>query len=134
MDGKTSNLAWWGGECTASARGKSTAEWRVDLGTIVSIHHMLIQYSTDNTDWSKIRFLKSEKHKIILHMFLCFTKIVFVFRSVCNFQFCWSKTSLFRPLLGVFCFQTINWEFIKDRLPYTCTIFPFLSRQILYIA
>lgn len=53
VDRKTSNLAWWGGECTASARGKSTAEWRVDLGTIVSIHHMLIQYATDNKDWSK---------------------------------------------------------------------------------
>lgn len=56
VDGKRSNLTVFGGECTASAYGKLTAEWRVDLGTVLSIHHIFIQYATNNVEWGEIRF------------------------------------------------------------------------------
>lgn len=54
VDGQKSNLTVFGGECTASAYEKPTAEWRVDLGTVLSIHHILIQYATNDEVWGEI--------------------------------------------------------------------------------
>ena len=54
VDGKRSNLTWAGGECSASAIGESTAEWRVDLGNVLSIHHIFIQYATNGQEWGEI--------------------------------------------------------------------------------
>ncbi|XP_078329060.1 uncharacterized protein LOC144623938 [Crassostrea virginica] len=53
VDGKRSNLAWWEGQCTSSVFGHSIAEWRVDLGNYLSIHHIFIQYETNNQVWDK---------------------------------------------------------------------------------
>lgn len=47
VDGKYNNRVATGKQCTISADQKYTAEWRVDLGTLVSISYINIYYRTD---------------------------------------------------------------------------------------
>lgn len=48
VDGSYDNREAKGKQCTVSADGKLTAEWRVDLGNLVSISFITIYYRTDN--------------------------------------------------------------------------------------
>ncbi|XP_061170859.1 multiple epidermal growth factor-like domains protein 10 [Saccostrea echinata] len=48
VDGQYSDRSSGGNQCTISADGKQTAEWRVDLQRLVSIRHINIFYRTDN--------------------------------------------------------------------------------------
>lgn len=57
VDGRKTKLYFYGGEC-ANSDFKSTTEWRVDLKGILSIHHILIQFATDNKNWGTIYLLQ----------------------------------------------------------------------------
>lgn len=52
------------GQCTINADGYYTAEWRVDLGSVVRISHINIFYRTDNQSMAFVitcSFIKSIK-------------------------------------------------------------------------
>ena len=57
MDGQYTDLMYDGGQCAASDYGEQTAEWRVDLGGVRSIHHIVIQYIRDNEVWGTVCFV-----------------------------------------------------------------------------
>ena len=64
VDGRKSDLSELGGECTASSVRRTTAMWWVDLGTLQSIHHIILQYSTGNQVWGNFHPSVKRHHYI----------------------------------------------------------------------
>lgn len=56
VDGLKSDLSFSEGQCAESENGQ-TAKWGVDLGEILCVHHILIQYATRNRVWSTYLFV-----------------------------------------------------------------------------
>ena len=56
VDGQYTDLRGWAGSCAVSNGGHITAEWRVDLGGVKNIHHVFIQYATENRVWGNVSF------------------------------------------------------------------------------
>ena len=55
VDGQYTDLRWRGGQC-AMPYGGQTAEWRVDLGGVKNIHHVFVQYATNNDVWGTLSY------------------------------------------------------------------------------
>ncbi|XP_062620206.1 cell death abnormality protein 1-like isoform X2 [Saccostrea cucullata] len=51
VDGLKTDLGAWGGQCVISADKQRTAIWWLNLTSVVSIHHILIYYRTENEKW-----------------------------------------------------------------------------------
>lgn len=54
VDGLTSDISAFGGECVVSKDKHRTAIWWVNLTSIHSIHHITIFYRTDNTNYGML--------------------------------------------------------------------------------
>nr|XP_034319110.1 uncharacterized protein LOC105334073 isoform X2 [Crassostrea gigas] len=51
VDGMKSNLAYAGGQCTATLENKEIAMWRVDLERISQVERIVVYARTDNKKW-----------------------------------------------------------------------------------
>ena len=66
MDGQYTDLELGGGQCAYSYGVQTTAEWRVDLGAVRSIHHIVIQYATGNRVWGTVCFNVFKLHNLLI--------------------------------------------------------------------
>ena len=56
VDGQYTDLRWSAGQCAASGGGQNKAEWRVDLEGVKNIHHVFVQFATNNDPWGTLSY------------------------------------------------------------------------------
>nr|XP_022303537.1 multiple epidermal growth factor-like domains protein 10 [Crassostrea virginica] len=107
VDGLYTNLRLDGGQCAVSFWGQ-TAEWRVDLGEVRNIHHVLIQYMTNNDVW--------DENNYFIREFMGFSVYI-------------SNTTNKKD--GVLCFRDTNYTraTIPNPVNITC---PYHGRYVIY--
>lgn len=54
VDGMKSNLAYAGGQCTATLENKEIAMWKVDLERISQVERIVVYARTDNKKWGNL--------------------------------------------------------------------------------
>lgn len=59
VDGRKSDLRWYGGQCAVSAEVNETATWWVNLTRIHSIHHITFYFVTNNWAWGVVTIIYS---------------------------------------------------------------------------
>lgn len=62
VDGRKTNMSWYGGQCAVSASNKRTATWWVNLTSINSIHHINIYYIKGNAPWTHRKQKRTNKN------------------------------------------------------------------------
>ncbi|XP_078330381.1 uncharacterized protein LOC144624450 [Crassostrea virginica] len=107
VDGRYTDLRWRGGQCAVSV-GHQTAEWRVDLGALLNIHHIVIQYVTENEVWDEDTYFTK--------FFLGFSVYI-------------SNTTNKED--GVMCFRDINYTRATILNPVNVTC-PYHGRYVIY--
>ena len=56
VDGQYTDHRWLAGQCAVSDLGLRTVEWRGGLGGGKNIHHVFLQFATDNNVWGTLSY------------------------------------------------------------------------------